>query len=428
MRQPQQQFYRHILWISLSLICAFLLGWWVNYPLLLVCITLAGWLAWHLLNLKTLIHWVTPDSTATTESSRPSGLLLTNLAAKQYQADKIFAQQEQKLTALLDATNAFPEPLLFVNSNFELLRFNSAAADHFGLGDSDIGSVVSKILKQPEFTHWLESQGLEADDLKISSPTDENITLRVQLLRYSPDEHLLLFADITRIQLQSQIRHDFVANVSHELRTPLTVLNGYLEMLTADETDPNHAVFIKLHKQTISMNELVTDLLELARLQDESSKRKVITAVVDVPMILDELCQTAAELSRGQHSIERHIDMSLIIPGKKRDLKSAFGNLIANAVRYTQTGGNIHINWFKQAGYAVLEIVDNGPGIHAQDIPRLTERFYRADPGRNRNQGGTGLGLAIVKHVIEKHQGRLEIESTPGEGSSFRIILPLARI
>jgi len=427
MQQPQHNLARHLIWISLSLITAFLLGWWLAYPLEFVATTVTVWLVWHLFKTNLLIQWLKSESSTPGNTGLP-GFLRAELNARQRRSDSIIKQTEIKFAALLDATDAFPEPLLFIDAEYKLKRFNSAAVNALGLDKRMLGSAVNEIFNELEFTHWLESRGLESDYLKISSPVDKNKTHKVQLLKYTQDQYLLLFTDITKIQLQSQIRHDFVANVSHELRTPLTVLNGYLEMLTADESDPNHEVFLKLHKQTLSMNELVTDLLELARLQDESSKRKNISNVVDVPMLLHELMLTAAELSQGQHNINKHIDKSLIIPGKKRDLKSAFGNLIANAVRYTQPGGNIQINWYKQAGSAVLEVIDNGAGIQAQDIPRLTERFYRADSSRNRHQGGTGLGLAIVKHVTEKHHGRLEIESTPGEGSTFRITLPLARI
>ncbi|MBE9548307.1 MAG: phosphate regulon sensor histidine kinase PhoR [Proteobacteria bacterium] len=427
MQLPQHPLTRHIIWISLSLTASFLLGWWLAYPLQFVAITVAGWLVWYLVKMKLLIQWLKSDSTTLRNTGLPT-FLKAELAAWQRRSNAIIKQTESKFSALLDATNALPEPLLFINAKHQLQRFNSAAADGLGLTDRMLGSAVDNVLNTTEFTHWLESRGLESDYLKISSPIDQNKTFKVQLLKYTRDQHLLVFTDITRIQLQSKIRHDFVANVSHELRTPLTVLNGYLEMLTADESDSNHQVFLTLHKQTLSMNELVTDLLELARLQDESNKRKSITAIVDVPILLNELLLTAAELSQGQHNIKQHIDKSLIIPGKKRDLKSAFGNLIANAVRYTQPGGNIQVNWYKQAGSAVFEVIDNGTGIQAQDIPRLTERFYRADSSRNRNQGGTGLGLAIVKHVTEKHNGRLEIESCPGEGSTFRISLPLANI
>ena len=428
MYQPKRQLTKHLIWIGISLSMAFILGWWLAQPLLLICITLAVWLIWYLYTTQQLLQQA--KSGALPDTKRPPlwNELYSVLADGQLQADTHVSQLEKKFTDLLEATDAFPEPLLFIDSEHKLLQFNKQSAKTLGLQSNDLGLVISDILQQPNFTHWLESKGLEADNIVISSPLNENIVLRAQIVRYMHDQSLLVLTDITSIQLQNQIRHDFVANVSHELRTPLTVLNGYLEVLIADEADPNHSIFTKLYHQTISMNELVTDLLELARLQNESSKRKMITEVVDVPQLLEELYLTALELSVGQHSIDKQIDKSLLIPGKKRDLKSAFGNLIANAVRYTQAGGKISIRWSKRSGLAIFEVIDNGPGIQQQDIPRLTERFYRADSGRNRNQGGTGLGLAIVKHVVEKHHGQLEILSQPGHGSSFRITLPLARI
>ncbi|MCF6226132.1 MAG: phosphate regulon sensor histidine kinase PhoR [Xanthomonadales bacterium] len=428
MQQAQKPFYKHLLILGISLIVAVGLGWILGQILLLLVIALAGWLAWYMFNSYKLSVWLLSDPGASSAKLHLPEHLQTALNINEQRITAQITQQQERFSALLDATDAFPEPLLFIDAEFNLQRFNPAAVNSLGFDQHNIGASVCDALEQAEFTHWLESRGLEADHLKITSPVDNNLSFRVQLLKYSEDKYLLAFTDITKIQLQNQIRHDFVANVSHELRTPLTVLNGYLEVLKADQADPNHEVFKKLYKQTVSMNDLVTDLLELARLQDESSTPKTITAMVDVSLLLNELSLTATELSLDQHSIEYNIDKALIIPGKKRDLKSAFGNLIANAVRYTQPGGEIQISWFRQAGSAVFEVIDNGPGIDSSDIPRLTERFYRADAGRNRNQGGTGLGLAIVKHVVEKHHGKLEIESQEGHGSTFRISLPLARI
>ncbi len=419
---------QHLIWISLSLILAFFLGSLLDHSLLIISITLAIWLIWYLYRVQQLLRRLKQGSIGESESPALWNELYAELAQEKQDVNTNINQLETDFSALLKATDEFSEPLLFIDSDNNLLQYNQQAAKILGLQSKHIGLPINILIHQPDFTHWLESKGLEADNLVIRSPVNENIMLRAQLIRYTQNQSLLVLTDITNIQLQSQIRQDFVANVSHELRTPLTVLNGYLEVLIADESDPNHPVFTKLYEQTISMNELVTDLLELARLQNESRKRKMITAVVDVPLLLEELYSTALELSSGQHSIDTQIDKSLLIPGKKRDLKSAFGNLIANAVRYTQAGGKISIRWSKRSGSAIFEVIDNGPGIKQQDIPRLTERFYRADSGRNRNQGGTGLGLAIVKHVVEKHHGRLEIESEPERSSSFRIILPLARI
>ncbi|MCF6263786.1 MAG: phosphate regulon sensor histidine kinase PhoR [Xanthomonadales bacterium] len=428
MQQAQKSFYQHLLTLGISLFVAVGLGWFLGQILLLLAIALAAWLAWYISISHRLSNWLISDSETKPAKFQSPKYLRTALNINQRRVTTQSTEQQEKFSALLDATDAFPEPLVFIDAAFNLLKFNPAAVNSLGFDQHNIGASVCDALKQAEFTHWLESRGLEADHLKVTSPVDNNLSFRVQLLKYSEDQYLLAFTDITKIQLQSQIRHDFVANVSHELRTPLTVLNGYLEVLKADLTDPNHEVFKNLYKQTVSMNDLVTDLLELARLQDESGSPKTITAMVDVSLLLNELSQTATELSLDQHKIDYSIDKTLIIPGKKRDLKSAFGNLIANAVRYTQAGGDIHISWVRQAGAAVFEVVDNGPGIDSSDIPRLTERFYRADAGRNRTQGGTGLGLAIVKHVVEKHNGRLEIESQAGTGSTFRIILPLAKI
>src|SRR5690606_4490800 len=144
--------------------------------------------------------------------------------------------------------------------------------------------------------------------------------------------------------------------------------------------------------------------------------------------LLQQLCQEAQTLSDGRHRIELNADATLALRGEESELRSAFSNLIINAVKYTPAGGEIRIDWRRLAAGACLEVCDTGPGIAAEHLPRLTERFYRVDRGRSSRTGGTGLGLAIVKHVLHRHEGRLQIESELGVGSSFRCLFPASRL
>jgi two-component system phosphate regulon sensor histidine kinase PhoR len=262
----------------------------------------------------------------------------------------------------------------------------------------------------------------------MPSPVNEDITLRVRVIPYAKNRRLLVARDVTRIQRLERTRQDFVANVSHELRSPLTVVSGYLEtLLDADDFDAELTGQLQsMRSQTDRMNRIVNDLMLLSRLESEepqADREKVLLG----PLI-DSIVDHARELSAGnQHVIEVDVDVSLCIMGHEPELYSAFSNLVFNAIRYTPAGGRIMIRWQERNNELVFSVEDSGVGIAAHHIPRLTERFYRVDTGRSRATGGTGLGLAIVKHVLLRHEGRLEIDSEVGRGSTFACHFPVGR-
>jgi two-component system phosphate regulon sensor histidine kinase PhoR len=223
------------------------------------------------------------------------------------------------------------------------------------------------------------------------------------------------------------MRRDFIANVSHELRTPLTVILGFLDPLAHDKDlpDESRAHFWKMiQDQAERMRRLVEDLLTLSRLEAQSELQQ--EDVVAVPVLLATLIEEGQTLSCGRHRFESEIAAGNLT-GSVSELRSAFGNLISNAVRYTPEGGCIKVRWVLEGEGVLFEVSDTGPGIAAEHIPRLTERFYRVDKGRSTQTGGTGLGLSIVKYVLLHHQARLEIQSELGQGSRFRAWFPRAR-
>jgi two-component system phosphate regulon sensor histidine kinase PhoR len=177
--------------------------------------------------------------------------------------------------------------------------------------------------------------------------------------------------------------------------------------------------------QAERMQRLVEDLLMLARLED--SRYPLKEEAVDVPALVHSVLAEAEGLNQGRHRIDFRIE-PVWLHASREELRSAFSNLVTNAIRYTPPGGDILVSWGTEGGEAVLRVRDNGEGIAPEHIPRLTERFYRVDRSRSRSSGGTGLGLAIVKHVLQRHQARLEIASEPGQGSTFSCLFPSARI
>ena len=224
------------------------------------------------------------------------------------------------------------------------------------------------------------------------------------------------------------MRRDFVANVSHEFRTPLTVVNGFVETLRDMPSLENDMARRALHlmgEQTQRMGRLMDDLLALSKL--DSALNALQEEVVSLPALLGSLQQEGQALSAGQHTLRLEMASNCSLMGNAEELRSAFGNLLSNAIRYTPLNGEIMMRWAERGEQLVFSVQDSGIGIAQQHIPRLTERFYRVDHSRSLATGGTGLGLAIVKHVANRHQALLEISSEEGKGSTFSIVFPAKR-
>ena len=236
------------------------------------------------------------------------------------------------------------------------------------------------------------------------------------------------------------MRRDFVANVSHEIRTPLTVLIGFIETLQTLPLSPQERTrYLGMMSQQASrMQSVVQDLLTLSRL--EGSPLPGMTEWTPVQALMQRCEDEARGLSAllTQSQARPHVlafppaeQLRALgeIAGVPTELQSALSNLISNALRYTPAGGTITVVWERAHDGAVrFSVRDTGPGIAPEHIPRLTERFYRVDGSRSRDTGGTGLGLSIVKHVVQRHGGEIDIQSEPGRGSTFRLLLPPSRV
>jgi two-component system phosphate regulon sensor histidine kinase PhoR len=256
----------------------------------------------------------------------------------------------------------------------------------------------------------------------------EQFALDVQIFPYGDKQKLVLSQDVSQIEKTDSMRRDFVANVSHELKTPLTVLSGFLETvqeLELNETDRKKYLDL-MSVQTGRMKTLVEDLLTLAKL--EGNPEPPVTQVVPMDNMLARLQLDAEGLSQGRHQIIVEKTSSRNVLGDDLELYSAFGNLVSNAVRYTPEGGKVTIRWEDLGEESIFSVMDTGPGIAEEHLPRLTERFYRVDRSRSRDTGGTGLGMAIVKHVISRHHGELKIHSKLGFGSEFSLTFPAQRV
>ena len=240
---------------------------------------------------------------------------------------------------------------------------------------------------------------------------------------------MVIARDVSRLIKVNQMHSDFVANVSHELKTPLTVLRGYLEIMEGSDQLPEK--FIKplsqMSLQSVRMQLIVSDLLYLAKLEDTSSVGA--QNIIDVTNVVNTIVETVQPLiEEKRHKLELDIDYSIQLIGAPTELHSAFSNLIANAINYTPNNGLIRVRWQQVNNNVEFSVRDNGDGIASQHIDRLTQRFYRIDTDRSRENGGTGLGLAIVKHVLQRHNAELEIISKEGSGSEFKCLFPITQI
>jgi len=385
----------------------------------------------HISNLAALVRWI--DDPAAGNVPEGSGVWDRVFSAL-YRQTRSAREQQHRLTAVLvrfrSAARAMPDGVLILDEDNRIEWANPTAEQYFAVDlDKDAGQPIANLVRNPDFIAFL-ARGDWNEPLMLRLSRGEELVLSIRVVPYGQDQKLLLARDVTRWEKLETMRRDFVANVSHELKTPLTVLSGFLETL-ADGTVPldsprgKHALEL-MSDQSGRMLRLIEDLLTLSTL--ESTAGPASEAAVDVAALLGAVHHEARALSGGRHEITLRVDAPGTVTGNEQELRSAFGNLVSNAVRYTPEGGRIALTWWRRGAEGVLTVEDTGIGIESVHIPRLTERFYRVDRSRSRETGGTGLGLAIVKHVLTRHQATLEIESEVGRGSRFSVVFPGRRV
>jgi len=393
------------------------IGLWIGALPTAWLVAVGGWLALTLVQLRRLGRLL--DSTVLLQPTSERDIW-GRIRQRLYQRQQATRGARRRLLELLrgfrDGASALPDGVVVLDPERRILWFNTAARELLGLDPRhDPGGEITHLLRAPRILQWF-AEGAEPALTDVASPVDDRIRLSLRRIPYADGRSLLVARDISQLQRLEQVRRDFVANVSHELRTPLTVVHGYLDMIEPESLPEYEPILRELRMQSRRMTQIVEDLLTLSRLEAQQSTpdERVV-----MPALLESLRREAAALSQGRHEIvlERLGDMDL--QGSTKDLHSAFSNLVSNAVRYTPDGGRIVLRWECDADGARLTVIDTGPGIPSQHLPRLTERFYRVSTSRSRESGGTGLGLSIVKHVLQLHQARLDIRSEVGVGSRF---------
>ncbi|WP_299369578.1 ATP-binding protein [uncultured Tateyamaria sp.] len=338
--------------------------------------------------------------------------------------------------------SAIPLPALAIDRTERIIAANTEALTL--IGQQALRRNYVTMLRQPALLDAIEAtllDGRPRTTRYLGNDGAQDTTFRVSCRAAAgvgaggAGVALLSFEDVTHVEQAGQMRRDFVANVSHELRTPLTALMGFIETLRGPARDDAVAAkrFLDIMQDEAErMNRLVGDLMSLNRVEGDERVRPTERVVLND--ILDSTLRTMRNLAtEAGVSLESEFgDTPVTLMGDADQLKQVFTNLIENAIKYGGAGGRITVRIMPSPHEAALrapgvrvQIIDYGPGIDPVHLPRITERFYRADDHRSRALGGTGLGLAIVKHIINRHRGRLRVESVPGEGATFTVILPV---
>lgn len=396
--------------------------------LIFLCAVLLWMIFHHIRHLVALERWLQVSDH--TPGSIPAGSgAWDDIFAHLARYVRQHSQSQERLSSALEqmqsATAAMPDGVVILDESNRIEWCNPVAEHHLGIDLTlDIGQPISHLVRQIPFVEYLTARRY-SNPLILKQMRQQGLVLSLQLVPYGYNQKLLISRDITRFEKIETMRRDFIANVSHELRTPLTVIGGFLETLSStDEVTPdfNKRALMLMTEQATRMQRLIEDLLVLSRLED--AQNKVKEKSVDVVNLLNDLLREADSLSAGRHRIKLTLATEDKLRGSEEELRSAFSNLISNAIRYTPDHGEIAIHWEKRNGQGLFFVQDSGIGIEKAHIPRLTERFYRIDSSRSRETGGTGLGLAIVKHIANRHEAHLEITSEVGKGSRFAVWFP----
>ncbi|MER0126701.1 phosphate regulon sensor histidine kinase PhoR [Franconibacter daqui] len=411
--------------LELVLCClpALILGAFFGHVAWFLLAAVTGLLIWHYWNLLRLSWWLWVDRSMTPPPGRGSWEpLLYGLHQMQLRNKKRRRELGNLIKRFRSGAESLPDAVILTTEEGTIFWCNGLAQQLLNLRwPDDNGQNILNLLRYPEFTRYLREKNFTRP-LNLVLNNGRHLEFRV--MPYSEQQWLMVARDVTQMHQLEGARRNFFANVSHELRTPLTVLQGYLEMMQEQtlEGPLRDKALHTMREQTSRMEGLVKQLLTLSKI--EASPALQLNEKVDVPMMLRVVEREAATLSQQRHTLTFDVDATLKVLGNEEQLRSAMSNLVYNAVNHTPEGTHITVRWQRAPHGALFSVEDDGPGIAAEHIPRLTERFYRVDKARSRQTGGSGLGLAIVKHAISHHDARLEIDSAPGKGARFSFLLP----
>ncbi|EKT53566.1 phosphate regulon sensor histidine kinase PhoR [Providencia sneebia] len=417
--------WKQLVWgLFLFILPAFILSVFIGHLAWLLVISLSAALIWHSYNLLRLSYWLWLDRSMLPPEGKGGW---EPIFYGIYQMQQRNRKRRRELGVLIkrfrSGAESLPDAVVMMTREGNIFWCNRHAQHLLGFRwPEDSGQHIFNLLRYPDFTRYFTLQNYD-QGLTIELNNGSNVEFRI--LPYTDDQLLMVARDVTEKRRLEKSRRDFFANVSHELRTPLTVIQGYLEVLEDQENNSpaNKKALHVMQDQARRMDNLIKQLLQLSRI--EVAPQISLDEQINIPVILKMIEQEASSLSQNQHHLEFAIDEKLCVYGNEEQLRSAVANLVYNAISHTPAGTTIKVSWQKNSQGARFSVADNGPGIPAEHIPRLTERFYRVDKARSRQSGGgTGLGLAIVKHALQHHNSQLIVTSQLGKGSEFSFTLP----
>lgn len=419
-------------WLVGALLTGLIFGLVVGAPLAVMLLFCFSYTIWLLIRMSNIVKWL--ESGAASAKAPPTAGLMNKVVGIVHREKAYSRQQKNRYRSMLARFNSLaaelPDATVVYDGHRNIQWSNTAARTLLNIHEvRDQGQRIDNLLRAPDMLQYMArpDQGVEVE---IQSPVTPDVTLSLIKVRAGKGMTVLIARDITQRVKVREMRKAFVADVSHELRTPLTVMRGYIEMMLEDNQhdEATHNGLLSMQTQSDRMHHIVAHLLELSKIEGNplgETEGSTLEVTSMLHTIVDSLTQTIGE----QHHINLSVDDTLLLLGSESEIYSAASNLIANAINYTKAGTHISVQWqLNENGLPQLSVKDNGAGIEAQHLSRLSERFYRVDKDRSRASGGTGLGLAIVKHVAHRHGGQLFIESTPGLGSQFHIEFPASRI
>ena len=383
------------------------------------------WVIYQSFQQQRFLDWLKNSSYATSPNGYGIWKLIYSSAQSLVKKGEL---QESKLksnlAAFRRATEAMEDGILVIDNNNYIVAVTPRAERYLNISqEQDFGSNILNHIRHPSFVEYLLSGPLNKtiiiEDLNL-----EKKSLEFKLLPFDATQKIILCRDVTKLRQLEVEKKDFVASASHELKTPLTVITGYLETLSEIEINKieKNRMFAEMLIQTKRMDELINDLLLLSKLEkfgQVNNKHQI-----NISLLVRELSKLCTNIDKGQHSFSFDIKEDVFVSGTEDTLRSAFWNLINNAIIYTEKGGKIEVVLYSEKNKVVFAVRDNGPGIEAHHIDKLTKRFYRVDSAGSRENRGTGLGLSIVNEIVQKCGASLKIESQPNIGSKFSIIFP----
>lgn len=353
--------------------------------------------------------------------------------AREVQSAALAARENARKLAVLRAViDGMAEGVWITSEDGTVLEHNNALKEFLYTGREIVGHRPRDIVKSPGLEEAVQRACREGQQSRLELTVDGVrpyvLSVHVAPLGRELGGSSAVFFDVTELRRLELVRKDFVANVSHELRTPITAIRGYAETLQSGAVnDPVAAPKMVdiIHRQSERLSELVEDLLELSRLESKQIQ------LAEKPVDLYEATARALEAVRPKARLRNTtLDVKMLpgqwVIGDQRAIEQIVLNLIDNAVKYSPPNSRVEVSVSKRKpGQLELKIRDDGPGIEAKHLPRIFERFYRVDKGRSREMGGTGLGLSIVKHLVTTMKGDVRCESSPGQGSTFSVELPV---